>query len=626
MENPQGERKILSKFEDGLVYFTFTGLLPTGLWQYRAKLYTDTHITEEDVVTVDAVLSSQHELDFRTEVMVTESLPVVVVAQVTERERLVRGASVTALVLLPDNTHLELELVDNGLGYPDVTAGDGLYTGYLPRLASIPGYYSVLVTVRTEENSSTAALPSIGDSDCCGSLLPSTTIKTLPATEQLTVATSLYLQTSSESDTAPPNRISDLRVMSEANVVTLQWTAPGGDWTTGRAAGYSVKCQEEADLLYSNTTSSLCEGMTPALYGTSERCEVSLAWDSRLHCAVRAVDSSGNKAQLSNIVEVVTPVQPTSPPPPVVEVVDTHTKELLEIIRLGNYSHIQELIEGINSGNTNRTNTTNNIYIATGVMAGIVAVIVLLLMVMIYRNRRKQKLVNEPVSSAFPVSDIRVRQQASESPTLIHSSKLSSTDGSSKVLLSWLEDLPTSSGGQQSRSPQRQRMLTNGSFVKLQESSSECGSTQHTMSTLDETRGEDSHTSDSSASDFYNNYACNVRRSATLYNNLTSNMVGKTPSKTATLNRRQYSRNHARIHNYSSSSSSATLSRLPRTSVPRTEYSSATLGRVPRTWDRAGSCEDILNSQQNILTHLSETDLYYGYRQGRKVKRTESFV
>ena len=65
MENPQGERKILSKFEDGLVYFTFTGLLPTWLWQYRAKLYTDTHITEEDIVTVDAVLSSQHELDFR---------------------------------------------------------------------------------------------------------------------------------------------------------------------------------------------------------------------------------------------------------------------------------------------------------------------------------------------------------------------------------------------------------------------------------------------------------------------------------------------------------------------------------------------------------------------------------
>ena len=98
----------------------------------------------------------------------------------------------------------------------------------------------------------------------------------------------------------------------------------------------------------------------------------------------------------------------------------------------------------------------------------------------LFRNRKKSKLVSEPRVSTFPVSDIRVRQHASESPTLIHSSKLSSADGSSKVLLSWLEDLPThdqvqagySPAGVQpapavTRSPQRQRMLTNGSFVKV---------------------------------------------------------------------------------------------------------------------------------------------------------------
>ena len=56
-------------------------------------------------------------------------------------------------------------------------------------------------------------------------------------------------------------------------------------------------------------------------------------------------------------------------------------------------------------------------------------------MLIVFRNRRRAKLVQEPVTgSAFPVSDIRVRPRAgtSESPTLIHSSKLS-TDGSSKV-------------------------------------------------------------------------------------------------------------------------------------------------------------------------------------------------
>merc|ERR1719270_957042 len=169
---------------------------------------------------------------------------------------------------------------------------------------------------------------------------------------------------------------------------------------------------------------------------------------------------------------------------------DTMDMHLLEIIKHGNYSGLQELLTltGI-AGDSVRSHTTNSIYIATGVMAGVVTVIVVMLIVMIYRNRRKQKLVNEPVGSTFPVSDIRVRAQASESPTLIHSSKLSSADGSSKVLLSWLEDLPTHSHGLQDtspghhgyqahggqdvsnggggRSPQRQRMLTNGSFVKM---------------------------------------------------------------------------------------------------------------------------------------------------------------
>ena len=393
------------------------------------------------------------------------------------------------------------------------------------------------------------------------------------------------------------------------------------------AGGYLVQCVEERAQLSSNVSlslsDSLCGEMTPGEYGAQESCSLTTdQWDSRLYCGVLAYDDLGNRGQISNIVEVIIPTQPTTAAPDLEnEEVDTHTQELIKIIRLGNYSHIQELLDGINSGNSDRTNTTNNIYIATGVMAGIVAVIVLLLLVMIYRNRRKQKLVSEPViTSTFPVSDIRVRQQASESPTLIHSSKLSSTDGSSKVLLSWLEDLPTS------RSPHRQRMLTNGSFVKLQESSSECGSTQHTMSTLDETRAEDSQTagSDSSgSSEFYNNnYACSVRRSATLYSQLAA-------SKTATLNRRQYSRNNHARPGYSS----ATLGRLPRTSTtvrPRTELGSATLGRRPRHWEATGgSCEDIIgrgSSHHHLPSHLSETDLYYGYRQGRKVKRTESFV
>ena len=192
---------------------------------------------------------------------------------------------------------------------------------------------------------------------------------------------------------------------------------------------------------------------------------------------------------MSNLATIYLPPAPIPATPPAG---DMPTQQLLDIIRQGNYSHIQQLLTGISADGDRNTNTTNSIYTATGVMAGVVAVIIIMLMVMIYRNRRKEKLVNSPIDSTmstFPVSDIRVRKQSSESPTLIHSSKLSSADGSSKVLLSWLEDLPTHSHGLQDtspghhgyqahggqdvsnggggRSPQRQRMLTNGSFVKV---------------------------------------------------------------------------------------------------------------------------------------------------------------
>ena len=135
---------------------------------------------------------------------------------------------------------------------------------------------------------------------------------------------------------------------------------------------------------------------------------------------------------------------------------------------------------------------------------------------------------------------------------------------------------------------------------------------------------DDSQTSDSSSSEFYNNYSCSIRRSATLYaaNNSLQRNVNPT-SKTATLNTRHYNRNLARTHHQGSSYSSATLSRLPRTSPTKYNYSSATLGRTPRHWSRDTSNN---NLAEEYPGHSSETELYFPQRHGRKVKRTESFV
>ena len=50
-------------------------------------------------------------------------------------------------------------MYDNGLGYPDITKYDGVYSGYLPKHASIDGYYSVIV--QAQDNGNTFTLKGI---------------------------------------------------------------------------------------------------------------------------------------------------------------------------------------------------------------------------------------------------------------------------------------------------------------------------------------------------------------------------------------------------------------------------------------------------------------------------------
>ena len=75
---------------------------------------------------------------------------------------------------------------------------------------------------------------------------------------------------------------------------------------------------------------------------------------------------------------------------------------------------------------------------------------------------------------------------------------------------------------------------------------------------------DESGTSDSSGSDFYHAYACNIRRSATLYTGHNNS------SKMAALNSR---------YNSSNSISAVASARVHLTQ----HYNSATLGRMPRT-------------------------------------------
>ena len=74
---------------------------------------------------------------------------------------------------------MEVELADEGTGYPDITAGDGIYSAYFTDLGPEPGYY--MVTVRASD-AGLARIPSLSGGsrsrDCCGSSFP--TLATIP--------------------------------------------------------------------------------------------------------------------------------------------------------------------------------------------------------------------------------------------------------------------------------------------------------------------------------------------------------------------------------------------------------------------------------------------------------------
>ena len=161
IESPNGSRKILSKFEDGMVYFSLTGVLEPGLWKYRAKIYPDTILQPEDLITVDAVLSQVEgaaEEDHRvvTSVswsqMLPDSWPLTLAVRVHRGERPVMGAVVSCKALSQDGASQSVNMLDNGLGYPDITSGDGVYTGYLAKPPLTPGYIGVVCEVISGAN------------------------------------------------------------------------------------------------------------------------------------------------------------------------------------------------------------------------------------------------------------------------------------------------------------------------------------------------------------------------------------------------------------------------------------------------------------------------------------------
>jgi hypothetical protein len=474
----------------------------------------------------------------------------------------------------------------------------------------------------------------------------------------------------------------------------------------------------------------------PAAYGTVQSCTAGVPWPNQaFYYGLVALDERGNRSPVSNLISVYIAEATTTTTAPTTTVAaagglaaypDISPADLLSYLQrqrqleAANESgqlaanpllREQLLLRGLTENLVDLKAATggggsssSEIYIAAGVVSGIVIVIIILLIVLVMLNRRKRSLgplhlpSQQSTSSVATVSSSysgRGPEDKMTSTSAGHLSKLS-TDGSSKVLLSWLDSLPktgttpppppppptaktttildvdTSNGkvsiGVSSPSPPsshntsmesgtlvntisrrnhtltrtnpyRHKVLTNGSFVSLKDipsggSSDEGGSTRLTASTLDDSNGSDTSSGGGGGGRNNNNNSSSnniglTSKSLRDANNSNNVAVRRSNTSAATLRQQEVGGGGG---GGTSLGAAAAVVTTPNNTLRRSHntgyysfrdyspvFATATLGRGGQYRNHLPALTEDNNSH-GTLRHAAS------HHQGRKTKRTESFV
>lgn len=117
-------------------------------------------------------------------------------------------------------------------------------------------------------------------------------------------------------DVTPPSTVANLAVSSSTPMsVTLQWSAPGDDGSSGTASFYDVRYRT-APITESNFATSTPVAGEPAPHaaGTTETFTVTgLTPTTTYWFALRTVDDAGNTSALSNAASTTTPADAVAP-------------------------------------------------------------------------------------------------------------------------------------------------------------------------------------------------------------------------------------------------------------------------------------------------------------------------
>ncbi|CAL4227223.1 unnamed protein product, partial [Meganyctiphanes norvegica] len=405
---------------DANVIFVQIPSAERGEWQYQVENYADSQHGLHIQVTAGTSKARQTTLRVWTSFPnnsnngSTTSTPIIIFAEVKEDGLPVLNARVIArldrLDVNEDDLNYEpiiINLLDNGIGDTDITGDDGIYSRYLPNsLISHSGHYELSVVA--DDNNGIAASPvmtlHVMDQDkvCCSNSIQYNRVVFLKPFQR-SVVYGVFNLTKSDSDSIPPSRITDLKaiVNTENYEVSLKWTAPGDDYDMGQAHHYEVVIADSWNL------AKVFEGekimvITDPLPVSTEQCFTAELekYDKNLYIAICAVDESGNRADISNIVSIWIPSPPTTlPPTTVVE---------------------ESLILKLDSSNQNYSDAfyIEDMAIIIGSLAGCLVILLILACFILihvnYRRRQQQRKENNVQDSN--ITNIYIKTK----PSLIH--------------------------------------------------------------------------------------------------------------------------------------------------------------------------------------------------------------
>ena len=396
--SPSGRRHQFPVVEKGIVHFQFPGLAEPGVWSYSLRTINPVDVivtaSAEEIQSSSADISSAvPAASAAVDVWTAGQLPTVIYARVRLGSLPVVNGSVTASIKGPGargSTVLKLsdDGEEGGVGTPDLSPGDGIYSAYFTGGLEA-GFYSLSV-----EATSDGAARVVADNGAVDIPTPSFTRYARAAfhvardTEYLVDGDGLP----AVDDIFPPARITNLRVdeyftavkvdkdggsqKTSAGGVRLTWTAPGGDLNEGSAIGYELRCYTNRAAL-SQTNFSVTgipvpevEVPQPGPAGTRQTANITVPWVNEVfYYAIVAVDAAGNRGQVSNLVPVF--------------VAETHAAN-------GVNNADSAANAPLRAGPIFQYNDDNIIYIVSGSLTGLALIALCLGIAFICRTKRKE--------------------------------------------------------------------------------------------------------------------------------------------------------------------------------------------------------------------------------------------